>query len=76
MLQSLGRLWLGLVLILAASATLVLTDRSGSGLGDALRAAKARRIAIIQISSIDAMNAGRDGLLEFLADRGYTAEAG
>ncbi|MGA1043892.1 MAG: ABC transporter substrate-binding protein [Phycisphaerales bacterium] len=76
MLQSLGRLWLGLVLILAASATLVLTDRSGSGLGDALRAATARRIAVIQISSIDAMNAGRDGLLEFLADRGYTAEAG
>ncbi|MFM1889461.1 MAG: hypothetical protein RLZZ565_218 [Planctomycetota bacterium] len=76
MLRSLGRLWLGLVLILAASATLVLTDRSGSGLGDALRAATARRIAIVQISSIDAMNAGRDGLLEFLADRGYTFEAG
>ncbi len=76
MLQAVARLWLGLVLIAAASATLVLTDRSGSSAGDAFRAPTARRIAVIQISSIDAMNAGRDGLLEFLADRGYTAEAG
>lgn len=76
MLRSIGRLWLGLLLIAAASATLVLTDRSGSGAGDALRSATARRIAIVQISSIDAMNAGRDGVLEFLAERGYTPEAG
>jgi ABC-type uncharacterized transport system substrate-binding protein len=76
MLQAIARLWLGILLIVAASATLVLTDRSGSSAGDAFRAPTARRIAVIQISSIDAMNAGRDGLLEFLADRGYTAEAG
>ena len=76
MLQAIARLWLGILLIVAASATLVLTDRSGSSAGDAFRAPTARRIAVIQISSIDAMNAGRDGLLEFLGERGYTAESG
>lgn len=78
MLQGLRRLLLGLLLIAIASAALVLTDRSGTRGGAAIDAGagRPRRIAIIQISSIDAMNAGRDGVVERLAAAGISKEKG
>jgi ABC-type uncharacterized transport system substrate-binding protein len=74
MLASARRLLLGIALIAAASAVLVLSDRSAD------RAAgggpSQRRIAVVQVSSIDAMNAGREGLLARLAKAGYSADRG
>jgi hypothetical protein len=65
------RLILGLLLIVAAAAVLVLSDRSNSrqrndDAGIATEAARPRRTAVIQISAIDAMNVGRNGMLERL----------
>ena len=74
MLARVRRLLLGLVLIALASAALVLTDRSGvsrAGGGAAGGGVAPKRIAILQISSIDSMTVARDGLVEHLAAAGY-----
>jgi ABC-type uncharacterized transport system substrate-binding protein len=75
------RLILGILLIAAASAVLVLSDRSiqrptGGALDAAAQAARSRRIAVIQISSIDAMNVGRLGVIERLKKAGFSESAG
>lgn len=75
------RLILGILLIAAASAVLVLSDRSiqrptGGALDAAAQAARPRRIAVIQISSIDAMNVGRLGVIERLKDAGFSESTG
>lgn len=79
MLHALRRLILGLALIAAASAALVLSDRSpgrAAGAAGAAVAVGPRRIAVVQISSIDSMVVGRDGLLEHLAKAGWSRESG
>ena len=81
MLHSAKRLILGILLIVAAAAVLVLSDKSNSrqrndAAGIAAEAARPRRIAVIQISSIDAMNVGRDGMLERLNSAGFGKDAG
>lgn len=74
MLAAARRLLLGLALIAAASAVLVLSDRSADrGRGDG---PVPKRIAVIQVSSIDAMNAGREGLLARLAKAGHSPDRG
>jgi ABC-type uncharacterized transport system substrate-binding protein len=80
MIARLRRLILGLVLIVLASAVLVLTDRSGSrspaaGAGDQ-GAARPARIAILQFSNIAAFEQGREGLLEHLRSVGYNEANG
>ena len=75
MLQALRRLLLGIVLIAAASATLVLTDRSGPS-SAAFGAPAPKRIAVVQISSIKVIVQCRDGLLEHLGGRGYDEGSG
>jgi ABC-type uncharacterized transport system substrate-binding protein len=74
MLATARRLLLGILLIAAASAVLVLTDRSR--VRPAAGGTEPRRIAIVQISSIDAMSTARDALVERLEAAGYTAAAG
>jgi putative ABC transport system substrate-binding protein len=76
-LRAARRLLLGLFLIAAASAVLVLGDRSGSrgGTGEG-GAAPAPRIAVVQISSIDSMNTGRDGAIARLEAAGYSRARG
>ncbi|MFM8818475.1 MAG: ABC transporter substrate binding protein, partial [Phycisphaerales bacterium] len=74
MLATARRLLLGILLIAAASAVLVLTDRSRAR--PAAGGTEPKRIAIVQISSIDAMNTARDGLIARLEAAGHTAAAG
>ena len=74
MLATARRLLLGILLIAAASAVLVLTDRSRAR--PAAGGTEAKRIAIVQISSIDAMSTARDALVARLEAAGYTAAAG
>jgi ABC-type uncharacterized transport system substrate-binding protein len=81
LLHSAKRLILGILLIVAAAAVLVLSDKSNNrqrndAEGIAAEAARPRRIAVIQISSIDAMNVGRDGMLERLNSAGFGKDAG
>ena len=77
MLQRLRRLLLGIILIVAASAVLVLTDKSGSRTAqNAARSAKSTRIAIIQLTNIAAFETGKAGLLAYLASVGYSAPNG
>jgi ABC-type uncharacterized transport system substrate-binding protein len=75
MLRAARRLLLGLSLIAAASAVLVLGDRSANRGGGAA-GTHAKRIAIVQISSIDSMNSGRDGAMERLESAGYSRARG
>ena len=74
MLATARRLLLGILLIAAASAVLVLSDRSRAR--PAAGGTEPKRIAIVQISSIDAMNTARDALVARLGAAGYTAAAG
>ena len=79
--HSVRRLILGILLIAAASAVLVLSDRSiqrptGGALDAAAQAARPRRIAVIQISSIEAMNVGRIGVIERLKEAGFSELTG
>ena len=77
MFRAVRRLLLGVFLIAAASAVLVMGDRSGERGGTAATAgAPAPRIAVVQISSIDAMNTGRDGAIERLEAAGYSRASG
>ncbi len=82
MLNRLRRLLPGIALIVAASAALVLTDRSGSrnaatptGPGT-VTASKHARIAVIQYANIAAFEMAKKGLLRHLASIGYSQEAG
>lgn len=70
-MRALRRLALGIALIAGAAAALVLTDQSMSSRGSA-----ARRIAIIQLSSIKALQDGADGAERALADAGFSRQAG
>ena len=77
MFRAVRRLLLGVLLIAAASAVLVMGDRSGERGGTAATAgAPAPRIAVVQISSIDSMNTGRDGAMERLEAAGYSRASG
>ena len=80
MFRAARRLLLGLFLIAAASAVLVMGDRSGERGGAAgggtATGAPAPRIAVVQISSIDSMNTGRDGAIERLEAAGYSRARG
>ena len=71
-MRALRRLLLGIALISAAAAALVMTDQSRvTGGGEA-----ARRIAIIQLSSIKALEDGAQGAARSLARAGFSAEGG
>ncbi len=76
MLSSLRRLLPGVLLIAAASAVLLLTDRSSPRNEMQQREGSARRIAIIQYASIEAFEAGKRGLLRHLAEVGYSRASG
>lgn len=78
MLHSLSRLFLGIILIVLAATALVLTDRSGlvRSAQPGASGPSPRRIAVIQVSSIDALTAGRVSAIDHLAKAGYTAELG
>jgi ABC-type uncharacterized transport system substrate-binding protein len=71
-MRALRRLLLGLALIAAAATMLVLTDQSRSPGGGAA----ARRIAIIQLSSIKALEDGARGAARSLERAGFSAEGG
>ncbi len=58
---------------MAAGAALVLTDRSGSARATA---AGARRVAIVQASSIPAFDLSARGIVRALDDAGYRASSG
>lgn len=71
-MRALRRLLLGIALIAAAAAALVMTDQSRvTGRGEA-----ARRIAIIQLSSIKALEDGAQGAARALSRAGFSAEGG
>src|SRR6266498_2278180 len=59
------RLWLGVTLILATSAFLLLSD-TGQRAAGALP-----RVAVLQFSSMQALDDGAHGLLDALRDQGY-----
>src|SRR5262249_27179106 len=77
MIRSLLRLWLAVLLIVAASAVLLLTDRqrprsgAGSRPPGSAAPARARSIAIFQHVSQATMEEGAHGVLAGLAQRGY-----
>jgi ABC-type uncharacterized transport system substrate-binding protein len=64
MFEAVKRLWLGAVLILTTSAFLLLSD-------SAERAGATPRAAILQYSSLEALDDGVRGLLDSLKDHGY-----
>jgi ABC-type uncharacterized transport system substrate-binding protein len=76
MLSSLKRILPGLLLIIAASAALVFTDRSGRTNQAVEARSSARRIAIIQFASIAAFEIGRHGMERYLAEVGYSSALG
>jgi ABC-type uncharacterized transport system substrate-binding protein len=71
-MRALRRLLLGLALIAAAATALVLTDQSRTAPGHAA----ARRIAIIQLSSIQALEDGAQGAARAIERAGFSREAG
>lgn len=76
MLQRLRRLALGIALIAAASAVLVLTDQSGGRRREPSAAVRSARIAIIQFTNIAAFEVGAAGTIEHLKRAGYSKELG
>lgn len=80
MLKTLKRLSLGLLLILAAGATLLYSDRAARHRGQnraatATTGPKTHRVALVQHASQAVLEDGVQGILEALARRGY-AEGG
>jgi ABC-type uncharacterized transport system substrate-binding protein len=71
-MRALRRLLLGIALIAAASAALVMTDQSRIGGGGSW----GRRIAIIQLSSIKALEDGAKGAVRALERAGYSSSGG
>ena len=65
---ALKRLSLGLVLIAAASAILLLSDRGGRAQAGARRVV---RVAIVQHASTPVLDAGVQGVIQGLAEQGY-----
>jgi putative tryptophan/tyrosine transport system substrate-binding protein len=59
------RLWLGLTLIVATSAFLLLSD-TGQRSANAIP-----RVAVLQFSSMQALDDGAHGLLDYLKEQGY-----
>ena len=59
------RLWLGVTLIIATSAFLLLSDTGQR------QAGAAPRVAVLQFSSMQALDDGAHGLLDSLRDHGY-----
>jgi putative ABC transport system substrate-binding protein len=57
------RLWLGVVLILATSAFLLLSDTN--------RVSDSPRVAVLQFSSMQALDDGARGLFDYLKEHGY-----
>jgi putative ABC transport system substrate-binding protein len=67
MFEALRRLWLGVTLIVAASAFLLLSDtRSRTG--------SLPRVAIIQFDSVKLLDDGVQGMLDELKERGFEAD--
>lgn len=64
MFEAARRLWLGLGLILATSGFLLLSDTKQ-------RAGEIPRVAILQFSSMQALDDGAHGLLDYLKEHGY-----
>jgi len=77
--SSLRRLTLGVALILAASAVLLLSDlrsrrtASGSSPSPAAGKGRAARVALLQHASQPVLDQGREGLLAGLREKGWTA---
>ncbi len=71
-LDGLRRLSLGLGLLVAAGAVLLVLDLQSRNPTGKKSASSMKRIAIIQHASIKALDDGRLGLLEQLAKRGFT----
>lgn len=71
-MRALRRLLLGIALIVASAAALVLTDQSRTPRGGE----SGRRIAIIQLSSIKALEDGAQGVARALAQAGFTKDGG
>jgi ABC-type uncharacterized transport system substrate-binding protein len=77
MFETLKRLALGLALIALAAAVLLYTDRgsrkSARKTGPtSAQTAKVFRVALVQHASIPALDEGIDGILQTLAERGYS----
>ena len=71
-MRALRRLLLGIALIAAAGLALVMTDQSRVGGGGS----SGRRIAIIQLSSIKALEDGAQGAVRALERAGYSSSGG
>jgi len=71
-MRALRRLLLGIALIAAAGMALVMTDQSRVGGGGS----SGRRIAIIQLSSIKALEDGAQGAVRALERAGYSSSGG
>lgn len=71
-MRALRRLLLGIALIAAAGMALVMTDQSRVGGGGS----SGRRIAIIQLSSIKALEDGAKGAVRALERAGYSSSGG
>jgi len=67
MFEAARRLWLGIVLILAASGFLLLSDTRQ-------RAGAVPRAAILQFSSLGVLDDGARGLLDYLKEHGYDGQ--
>jgi putative ABC transport system substrate-binding protein len=63
MFEVVKRLWLGVVLIAATSAFLLLSDTA--------RVSAIPRVAVLQFSSMEALDDGARGLLDYLREHGY-----
>ena len=67
MFEAVRRLWLGLALIAATSGFLLLSDTKQ-------RAGAIPRVAILQFSSMQALDDGAHGLLDYLKEHGYDGQ--
>src|SRR5215475_5738603 len=64
MSEAVRRLWLGLVLIAATSGFLLLSDTKQ-------RTGAVPRVAVLQFSSMQALDDGAHGLFDYLKEHGY-----
>ena len=69
--QSLGRLSVGVSVILAVSAVLLWADRGSRHIEGAAKVDRIPQVALVQHASIDPLDQGVEGLMTALAQRGY-----
>src|SRR5258708_19009786 len=67
MFEAARRLWLGLALILATSGFLLLSDTKQ-------RTGAIPRAAVLQFSSMQALDDGAHGLMDYLKEHGYDGQ--